>query len=164
MGRWYSSLIIIFSLMTIFMVFEVRNNRFTMNDFGVYYRAASRLMDSENLYRPVEDGHYYYKYSPTAAMYFIPFAILPLAIAKISYWLFLAALMCFGFYLCLKMVKPDYQKLPTKTVNSRLLISALILGVYLQRELHLGQVNHILLVIYLMIVYLSLKRYDVLHK
>ena len=146
--------------MTIFMVFEVRNSRFTMNDFGVYYRAASRLVEGENLYRPAEDGHYYYKYSPTAAMYFIPFAVFPFALAKVLYWLFLAALMCFGFYFCLKMVKPEFLKIPPKTINNRLLIIALILSVYLQRELHLGQVNHILLVIYLLIVYLLLKKHD----
>ena len=157
--NWRASFVIIFSVLMMLMLLEVKNHRFRSSDFKVYYRAAERLVQGENLYRPDIDGHYYYKYSPTAAAYFVPATIFPLQVAKVLHWTVLALVACLGFYLAISLVRPDFRNDDPKLINNLLLLLGLILSVHLEREFFLGQVNHILLVLYLaMIVLVSRKR------
>jgi hypothetical protein len=155
--NWRASFVIVFSILMILMLLEVKNHRFRSSDFKVYYRAAERLVQGENLYRPDIDGHYYYKYSPTAAVYFIPSTIFPVGVAKVLHWTIMALMACLGFYLCLVMVRPDFRDDDPKLINNLLLLLGLILSVHLEREFFLGQVNHILLVLYLLMIYLVSK-------
>jgi hypothetical protein len=147
--RWQFSFAIILFMMLAFIPMEVHNHRFHMNDFHVYYTAASRIIHGENLYRPAEDGHYHYKYSPESAIYFIPLTVFNYSAAKISYWILLSLVICFGFYLSLSLVKPDFRQRAPGRINNMILLAGLILGVHIQRELHLGQVNQLLLVIFI---------------
>jgi hypothetical protein len=59
-----------------------------------------------------------------------------------------------GFVLALGVVRPDYRRDAPLRTNALVLLCALALGVHIQRELHLGQVNHILLVLFLAVAYL----------
>ncbi len=136
------------------MFSEIKNDRFNASDFRVYVTAAQRLIDGENLYRPQQDGHYYYKYSPTAAIYFLPFAPMHHFVAKVVYWLFLTGVMLLGFYMCVSLIRPWYREMSPQYLNNIIMIVALILGVKIQREFHLGQVNHLLLVMYIGMIYL----------
>ncbi len=142
------------------MLLEVKNHRFRSSDFKVYYRAGERLINSENLYRPDIDGHYYYKYSPTAALYFVPAALLPLELAKVLHWTVMALTACLGFYLALLMVRPNFHDDDPKLINNLILLTGLILSVHIEREFYLGQVNHILLVLFLLIVFLTARGRD----
>ena len=57
---------------------ELINGRLEMVDLEVYYRAAERLVDGGDLYRGVEEDpyfHYVFKYSPPAALLFVPFIL-----------------------------------------------------------------------------------------
>jgi hypothetical protein len=155
--RWWLSLPIIFSVLMILMLFEIKNHRFRANDFKVYHRAAGRLLNGENLYRPDIDGHYYFKYSPTAAVFFIPSAVLPFSAAKVLHWIVMAFVVCLGFYLSLKMARPDFADAPPQVINNLLLLIGVIVGVHMEREFFLGQVNHILLVLYIGMIYLISK-------
>jgi hypothetical protein len=155
--RWQTSFVIIFSVLMLLMLMEVKNHRFRSSDFKVYHRAGGRLVHGENLYRPDIDGHYYYKYSPTAAVYFIPISFLPVTPAKVVHWTVMALMACLGFYLALTMVRPGFRNDNPRHINNLILLLGLILGVHLEREFYLGQVNHILLVLYLLIFYLVVK-------
>jgi hypothetical protein len=137
----------------LFMFAEIHNGRFHYSDFEVYYQAGHRILAGENLYRPVEDGFYRYLYSPTAALYFIPISFLTFPVAKVVYWCFLTAMILAGLYLAFSLISPDIRNESPARINTLFLLAGLILGVHIQRELHLGQVNHILLVFYLAIVY-----------
>jgi len=128
-----------------------------MNDFQVYHRAAQRLAMGENLYRPVEDGHYYYKYSPTAAVFFLPLGLLPVIPAQVVYWLFLALVICLGFYISMSLVKPGFRDENPRAVNNILLLACLTLVVHFQRELRLGQANALLMVMFFVLFYLESK-------
>ncbi len=152
-SRWYTSLIILFLILTIYMLLEIKNNRFWLSDFQVYHKAAGRIIDGENLYQGEADGFYRYKYSPTAAVFFIPFGIFPLTLARVFYWVFLSSVICIGFYLSFSLVGPRFRDESPARINNLILISALILGVNLERELHLGQVNYLLMISYLAILY-----------
>ena len=133
-----------------FMFAEIINNRFWLSDFEVYYKAAQRISHGENLYQHSEDGHYIFKYSPTSALLFIPFTIFSFSIAKYIYWCLLTALIITGFYLCIKNINPGLFTLQNKKpVNKVVLLATLILAVHFLRELHLGQVNYLLLFIYI---------------
>ncbi len=151
-SRWYASLIILFLILMIYMLLEIKNDRFWLSDFQVYHKAAGRIIQGENLYQGEIDGFYKYKYSPTAAVFFIPFGIISLALSRVLYWVFLSSVICVGFYLAFSLVEPRFRNESPARINNLIFISALILGVNIERELHLGQTNHLLLVSYLAII------------
>jgi hypothetical protein len=155
--HWGIAFLLFGAASILFLFAEIAHDRFKYHDFEVYYKAGGRILAGENLYRPLEDGFYRYLYTPTAAIYFMPFALLPFPAAKVVYWLFLTIMILLGFYLARSLASPDFRKdSPTRT-NTLLLLAGLILGVHIQQELHLGQVNHLLLVLYLGMAYLFLK-------
>jgi len=149
----YAGLIIIGIFSLLFMILEIINQRFWLADFEVYYKAAEHILAGQNLFRITEDGFYVFKYSLTSAVYFIPFTLFSFDIAKIVYWLLLTGLIIAGFYISLKMIAPDLFRDNPKKVNNIFLLAFLVLVVHIQRELHLGQVNHVLLVLYIFSLY-----------
>jgi len=158
-GNKYFALSIIFLGLITGMLIEIHNHRFWQSDFKVFYKAANRLLKGETLDKGNNiDGFYRYKYSPPGAIYFIPFAILPLPLAKVAYWIFLSLIICFGFYLIIRLCLPNA---PPKTINNTVFLGSLILIAHIQRELHLGQVNHLLLVLYILALYFYMKGKDI---
>ena len=144
------SLLFLASLCILFLVAEIINDRFWLSDFEVYYNAAKRILHSENLYRIQSDGHYIFKYSPTSAVYFIPFTLVPLVIAKFLYWILLSGIIVCAFYMSVKLL--SFYK-PSSKLNVILFTGSVILAIHYLRELHLGQVNFILLFLYILSIY-----------
>ena len=138
------------------------NGGIWLRDFQVFYRAGSRVLSGDELFRPVRDGYYSYKYSPTAALIFVPFSLIPFAASEVIYWLFVSALVLTGFYLSLAIIFPDFRKADPREVGLLLVLAAIILGVHIWSELTLGQVNHLLLVMYIAIAYLFTRNRPVL--
>ncbi len=128
---------------------ELINGRLDMVDLEVYYTAADRLTDGGELYRTAEDDpyeHYVYKYAPPAALLFIPFLPMGLTISKFAYWLFLTLIL--GMLL-LKLKTVYLGKSYTGSLaNYSLILSTAVIGTHFFRELHLGQVNLLLLGMY----------------
>jgi hypothetical protein len=142
----------------VFMLAEIYNHRFWLSDLEVYYKSAYRILHGQNLYGIAEDGHYVFKYSPTSGLLFLPFLIVPFAAAKVVYWILLTSLIVAGFYLSILLIKPNaISQGKVKTVNSAALAATLILALHFLRELHLGQVNYLLLFLYLWAIYLQNK-------
>lgn len=137
------------ALCTVFLLAEIINHRFWLSDLEVYYRTAGRLWEGKNLYRYVEDGHYVFKYSPVSAAFFIPLLLLPFSLAKIVYWLFLSFIIAKIFRNSLRCASSDFIDPIDKTrFNSTLIFLAILFAVHYLRELHLGQVNFLLLACY----------------
>lgn len=140
------------------LVGELVNGRLWMHDLEVYYKTAARLVNGRELYRIAADGHYVFKYSPTAAMYFIPLLLLPFSLAKIFYWFVLTGLTVWAFGLLYKLMAatgnmvPDYKKR-----NVVLMLTFLAVAAHLHREWHLGQVNLLLLIIYIGLISLLMQ-------
>ena len=104
-------------------------------DFGVCYKAGQRIKAGEMLYRP-SDGHLQYKYAPVAADFYRLFAFFPWETAKVLWYLLsLAALAATG-WLTHKLI-PE----PKKKAGMALGLAFLVMLKYLGRELQLGQVN-----------------------
>jgi hypothetical protein len=118
-----------------------------MSDFGVPYRNAGRILQGETLYRAT-DGHLQYKYAPVSALYFAPLVLLPLETAKLVWFVleigFLAGICVFGW-----RILPKKMKGPGFVIGLGLLATLKFLG----RELQLGQVN--LLIILLLVLMIS---------
>ncbi|RLD80836.1 MAG: hypothetical protein DRJ15_06040 [Bacteroidetes bacterium] len=129
---------------------ELINSRMDMRDLEVYYRAADRLTEGGELYRAVEDNpweHYVYKYAPPAAMLFIPFLPLGIPLSKIIYWILLSFILGTVLYNLKRLLSPKTAS--NRRVATSLLLGIIIVGTHFFRELHLGQVNLLLLGIYI---------------
>lgn len=161
-ARWLIGFAAIFAVLCASMLVLEFTNRYNggiwLRDFQVFYRAGGRIIAGEDLFRPVRDGYYSYKYSPTAAIAFIPFSLIPFQAAEVVYWLFVSAMVIAGFYLSLAIIYPDFRNADPKKFNLLLIAAALILGVHIWSELTLGQVNHLLLVMYLAMAWLFTKK------
>ena len=128
---------------------ELINGRMEMADLEVYYTAAERLVSGGELYRTVEDDpyeHYVYKYSPPAAILFVPFIPLGLTLSKYLYW-FLLTLILGAVLYKLKRIFPGSEPINSR-ITASFILGIVIAGTHFFRELHLGQVNLLLLGLY----------------
>jgi hypothetical protein len=128
----------------LFYCIQNHNHRFTMSDFKVYYSAAQNLLSHKPIYSQafgLSSG--LYKYSPVALLAFVPFSVLPFFWAATLYFTLLA----FFIFLTIKKIRSFAQSLdPQKTLSSSFpYLILLIGGAHFYRELHLGNINTILL-------------------
>jgi len=160
---WRFSFVLLYAIMSLYVLAELKNNRFCMSDFSVYYKAATRVVHGENLFRAEEDGFYRFKYSPTSAVFFIPFSFLPKTAAQTAYWFFLSAMICIGLYISLRLINPCFPHTTNpKETNNLIMLTALIASVHVSRELELGQVNQLLFVLYVSGIYLVSQNKNIL--
>ena len=121
-----------------------------MPDFEVYWRTGARAAHAEPLYR-VTDGEYQFKYFPAAAVLAIPIGALPYPVAR-GLW--------FGALLgaLVAVLRLSVRTLPERRKPVGVLLAVLIvcLGKYYARELVLGQIN-LLLVLIVISAMLALK-------
>jgi Glycosyltransferase family 87 len=106
-----------------------------MPDFEVYWRAATRAIDAEPLYR-TDDGHFQFKYLPAFAVLAIPLGLLPLQAAKLLWFALSIAL--------LVLLLRWNLDLPPEARRSRgwlLAVMIVAFGKFYAHELVLGQVN-----------------------
>jgi len=117
-----------------------------MIDFEVNYRAGQRLSEGATLYPgPLVDGHYEFKYPPFAALVYAPLSFLSLTTAK-GVWSFLilaASAALLGLSLKLVRMKAQSEHLALA------FLSGLVLIRFFLRELQLGQVNVLALLLLL---------------
>jgi hypothetical protein len=113
-------------------VFGIRWNH-GMADFAVNYRAGQRIVAGETLYR-TSDGHYMFKYFPSAALIYAPFTALPIELAMVAWFLLSLA----AFIAIFRIVD---RLIPEKHVAYLLAIAGAILAKYILHELRLGQIN-----------------------
>ena len=144
-------------------VAEHINHRFSMPDLEVYEKAATRLINGEELYRTTEEDpyeHYVFKYAPPAALIFIPFALPDPEASKYLYWIFLTFIMGHLLYLSKNIFTVDGHNRSRTTLSIVLLI--IIAGTHFFRELHLGQVNLLLLWCYMLAMFALYRNQQIL--
>jgi hypothetical protein len=153
----YLALYLIVFFLILYMINHVFNGRFISYDFQVYYRAAERILDGQNLYQIASDGHYIFKYSPVSAVYFIPLSLLHLELAKVIYWLASSVAFCIVLILIFRMGDPQKIISGPGRLNLMYIISFICLGAFLELEIHLGQVNLFILILLVVSAYCSRK-------
>jgi hypothetical protein len=130
----------------LYLVLLFVNQRFQLSDFNVYYGAADALMNGEQVYGKsfgLSSG--FYKYSPEALVPFLPFALLKYHLAAVLFYLLNSAILI----LLLNEFKQTFFKQISwgKEVWFMLAMTFLFFGDQLERELFLGNVNALLLLL-----------------
>ena len=143
--RTYLFVFLAFILLFLGFVFKVQEH---MRDFEVNYTAGKRLLAGETLYQR-GDGHYIFKYLPTAALFYLPLSLLPLWLAK-AIWFYLVAFSLFS------LVYISYQLIPEEEGKPKylLIMTPLILAKFFLRELQLGQINAVVGMVLLFMAWL----------
>jgi hypothetical protein len=113
-----------------------------MIDFTVNYRAGQRLEAGETLYQTA-DGHYMFKYLPAAALIYLPLSHLPVEVAKATW--FTMSLLALVWSLALVRALVPLPHRPYLLV-----LSTLVLAKYFLRELGLGQINIVVMLVMLL--------------
>ena len=139
-ARWFALLPVLY-LVLLFV-----NQRFQLSDFNVYYGAADALMNGEQVYGKsfgLSSG--FYKYSPEALVPFLPFALLKYDLAAVLFYLLNTAILV----LLLNEFKQTFFKQISwgKEVWFMLAMTFLFFADQLERELFLGNVNALLLLL-----------------
>ena len=137
-------MIMIIVIFLLLFLFRVKND---MIDFQVNYEAGKRLRLAETPYR-FEDGHYMFKYLPSSAFLYLPLSYLPLDLAK-GIWYF------FIIFCSLALIRLSFLLVPSTTIKSKwlMVIPPLILIKYFLREIDLGQINTLVTLILLIMVW-----------
>jgi hypothetical protein len=107
--------------------------RTAMADYAVNDLAGERLVAGETLYQ-ASDGHYMFKYFPSAALLYAPLSVLPLDVAKAVWFALTLAALAALFAVAARLV-------PAPRARWVLPLSGAILAKYLLHELVLGQIN-----------------------
>ena len=141
---------ILFSALAILVIFvlEKINHRFWLNDFKVYYGAAQSLIHNNQVYGVaygLDSG--LYKYSPFVAIAVAPLTIFSFETAAVVQFFLIAVSIIVSFIISWKIINTYLFNDGIK--NSELLLSFGFICIvnHLFRELHLGNVNVILLML-----------------
>jgi hypothetical protein len=122
------------------------NGRFWLNDFRVYYDAADAFLSGGQVYGKsfgLDTG--FYKYSPFALLFFVPFTLLPYSAAAVCHFIFVSAAAVMAIRAVQKMAGHFWGDNLQKQLSTTLAFLAVIN--HLVRELHLGNVNMILVLV-----------------
>ena len=139
-ARWFA----LFPVLYLVLLFI--NHRFQLSDFNVYYGAADALINGEQVYGKafgLSSG--YYKYSPEILVPFLPFALLKYDVAAVLFYLINSGIIL----LLLNEFKQTFFKSYEwgREVWFMLAMTFLFFGDQLERELFLGNVNALLLLL-----------------
>ncbi len=135
------------SLFALIVFLEIINHRFEMNDFKVYYLAGKSFFNGDQIYG-VQFGlaSGYYKYSPVFLLIFSPYLIFSYKTACIIHAFILAV----ATIISIISIKTIFQKVvmqgEIKKWNMTILAILIILN-HLFREIHLGNLNMIIVML-----------------
>jgi hypothetical protein len=138
----YSLLMTVFAVL--FVSVELNNEKLYANDFRVYYEATKDFFSGNNPYvhsYGLDTG--YFKYPPTTLLFFAPASWLSFSVVKMLHIILI--------YLSLIFALPLWQRLITRTFeikapNWLLSLAFFVIAIHLTREFHMGNVNVLLLV------------------
>lgn len=126
------------------LVVEHVNGRFWLNDFRVYYSAADNLRHGLPVYGEVfglDTG--VYKYAPVVLYLMLPATWLSFHVAAVLHFLLSGLLLMACFTLMENLLQRHFGPLPKP--GARALLGLLCIAVLLARELHMGNINLLLL-------------------
>jgi Glycosyltransferase family 87 len=141
-----SKTLLILLFIAFFLAIYLIRIRGDMVDFRVNYQAGERLRAGENLYR-TEDGHFMFKYLPFSALLYLPLSFLPLEVAKAIWYGALVASAVAMFYLSNRIALGA-----EKSRRATWVLPPLILAKFCFREMKLGQINLIVMLVLLFMV------------
>ncbi len=141
---------VIFSTLFFILSFIIENinGRFWLNDFKVYYLAAQALLEGKQVYGVAFGlGTGFYKYSPFILFGIIPLSVLPYFIASTIHFILISISSVLVMLIIQKMMVQYIFKTSNKNQSILLSIGFLCILRHLVRELHMGNMNMILLLL-----------------
>ena len=147
---------VIFFVFTLFFVGELVNNRFQLNDFLVYYSAADQFVQGQDIYGisfGLASG--FYKYSPVVVFFFIPFTFLSFKVAAVIYYFLTVFVIILLFRNLCQLLDKFFFSFRQKTAVIIACLALLTTANHFLRELHLGNINALLLLGVLNVILLS---------
>ncbi|MCX6305723.1 MAG: glycosyltransferase family 87 protein [Bacteroidetes bacterium] len=124
------------------------NGRFLLGDFKVYYSAAANFISGGKVYlESYYTGSGYYKYSPATLFFFLPYVCFSFKTAAIIHFFILGAAYWYTMVIIRKLVA-DYLLIRNVKREVLLLsVAFLCILIHFARELYLGNINVILLLL-----------------
>ena len=140
------------------LVINLINHHFYLPDFRVYYMAAHNLMTGGPVYgTEFGSGSGLYKYSPLTLFLFVPYTFFNYTLASFIHF----TLLCIAFWYVYIMINKifDGSLFPgfNKKIGLLLSLSVLCVLIHLVRELYLGNINLILILLCLIALRLILQ-------
>jgi Glycosyltransferase family 87 len=133
---------------------ENNNGSFLLNDFKVYYSASQVVLDGGQPYGVAYGlGSGFFKYSPVTLFLFSPYTLFTFETAKVLHFVIISFLSIGAFQLCFQFAQRNIESKITKQTGFLLLL-LIMSAVHLARELHLGNINMIMLFFFLLAIYL----------
>ncbi len=136
---------------SVFSLVEIKNSKLEMNDFRVYFDAVNDFFNGNNPYVK----HYglntgFFKYPPTTLYLFSPATLLDYSSAKMIH----LVILFFSIVISIPLVHNLCKKLLGVDLNNKqrwiLYVSFICVAIHLSRELHMGNVNLILLLLFVL--------------
>ena len=142
----FTLFIVIVCLLT--LTLNMVNKRFWLADFRVYYSAAHQLLSGGQVYNiSFDSGSGYYKYSPVMLLVFLPYCIFSYPVASLIHFVILGVAFWYTFILIRDLLKTYLFKDGGTKEYLLLFFSSLSIMLYLSRELYLGNINILLLML-----------------
>ncbi len=134
-------------LVAIFVVENI-NHRFWLNDLRVYYGGAQALRNGTPVYGTLFAlGSGYYKYSPFTLLFILPYSMLSFNAAAVIHYFVLAVTIVLLFLVVWHVIVNYVFPGMGEKANLLLSLSFICVINHLVRELHLGNINVILLLL-----------------
>src|ERR1035437_7554070 len=141
---------ILFSIVFFILIFTLENinGRFWLNDFKVYYLAAKSLLEGKQVYGTAFGlGTGFYKYSPFILITFTPYCLFSFPVASIIHFAVIA-ISCITAILVIQNIMNKYLfNSADQKQNMLLSITIFCILRHIVRELHMGNVNMILVLL-----------------
>ncbi|MFZ1688488.1 MAG: glycosyltransferase family 87 protein [Flavobacteriales bacterium] len=144
---------------TAMFVLEHVNRRFWLNDFRVFWSASDALLHGQPVYGlPFGENTGFYKYSPFAAILLSPLALLSFGTASVIWYWSIALATVASIIMLHRLLERHVFKQVAPRANLLLSLSLLCVGNHMVRELHLGNVNVLLLLLAVLAYRMSSER------
>ncbi|MEL6559834.1 MAG: glycosyltransferase family 87 protein [Bacteroidota bacterium] len=133
------------------------NDKFNMNDFRVMYYAADAYLNGEPVYgAPFGLDTGYYKYSPFTLLYFILFTPLTFYQASVVHYVSIGLATFFSLVVIERIVFQTF--FAHKRSGFRYLLATVFtVLVHLHREIHLGNINMLIVLMLALCIFYTLK-------
>ncbi len=135
-----------FVVLALALVLEVVNGRFWLNDLRVYVMAADALRHGGTVYGvPFGLDTGYYKYAPAVLYLFMPYTLLPFTMACVVHFALIGLALVAVIVRMERILMRHVFLVHAPRTGLRAMLAFLCVAVHLVRELHLGNVNVLLL-------------------
>lgn len=146
------------TLIASILLIEIVNGRFWLNDFKVMYSAASAYISADPVYGVsfgLNSG--FYKYSPFTLLFFIPYTFISFKAACIIHFLLIGFCALSSIIFIEKIIRLFFSPVRKKQVLPLLAVLLCVINP-LARELHLGNINVLLVFVLTLSLYCTLSK------